>query len=164
MMVSLARGSGEWSCEGKHCSLTGGRWRAMASEVAVGHSFVPWFLAGGARGGSIEGRRERTSERASERARATFLPYRFSETILLPPAPPARPSVAKTIRNGSRDFFFPSFLSLPLSLTYLSIGEGSEERGRAKVSRAWMLQRRPFLAAVAVTLRASSIEGGREAR
>ena len=92
MMVSLARGA-----ERANIAAAAARGPERASgHVAVGHSFVPWFWLrwiGGVRGGSIGGTRVRRAER---RRRPSFLPYRFSETIL-PGAPPSLPPSAPPV-------------------------------------------------------------------
>ena len=155
MMVSLARGAEQ--SRGKHCSSSSG------SRVAVHWAFIRAMVLA-----PLDWRSERIEDRSKERATCARAEQRPSSFLIASlkqysqaraGAPPSRAAaVAKTIRNGSRDFSFSSppsslFASFP---TYLSIAERGREG--AEVSPVWMLQRRPFLAAVAVTLRASSGE------
>ena len=106
----------------------------------------------------LEAPEDLSNERESAHGAATFL-IAFQKQYYS--GPPVR-SIAKTIRNGSRDFSFSFLPSSPSFPTYLSIArrQGGTERGREPKSAGWvwiwMLQRQPFLAAVAVTLRASS--------
>ena len=100
--------------------------------------------------------KERTNERATTFLPSFFLsffPYRFPETIL----PLQRP-----LEMDPGISLFPLPPSVP---PYISLhrkeGERASEGGRegepkSAESGIWMLQRQPFLAAVAVTLRASS--------
>ena len=133
MMVSLARGAEQ--SRGKHCSSSSG------SRVAVHWAFIRAMVLA-----PLDWRSERIEDRSKERATCARAEQRPSSFLIASlkqysqaraGAPPSRAAaVAKTIRNGSRDFSFSSppsslFASFP---TYLSIAERA--RGRAKVSLA----------------------------
>ena len=145
MMVSLARGVGR---RGRQTlQQQPGRPRPSVRGAFIRAMVFFW----------LEAPEDLSNERARART-ATFL-IAFQKQYYS--GPPVR-SIAKTIRNGSRDFSFSFLPSSPSFPTYLSIArrQGGSERGREPKSAGWvwiwMLQRQPFLAAVAVTLRASS--------
>ena len=131
MMVSLARGAERANIAAAAAAARG---RARAREWPRGRgAFIRAMVLA-----PVDWRSEWRIDRRNVRRRPSFLPYRFSETIL-PGAPPSRAAaVAKTIRNGSRDFSFsspPSSLFFSSFPTYLSIAERAGE-GMAEVSLA----------------------------